>query len=97
MSNLTSEQGKAVRLMALAMMPFIAFFAFEILCVLPHRPAAPDVLHGYTIPLGLEGEGKTVYISVIDCVLTFGPFLCAGAICLFTFWRTGLFNQIRRR
>ncbi len=95
MQNLTAGQGKAIRLMALAMLPFIAFFIFELVFVLPHRPLAADVVHGYTIPLGLDR--KTVYITIGDLILTFGAVVCPAVVCVSTFWRIGLLKQILRR
>ncbi len=95
MQNFTADQAKKIRLLALAIVPFLAVFAFELVVVLPHRPVMPDVVHGYTIPLGLDH--KTVYITIGDLIMTFGAVFCGAAVFLAGFWRIGLFKQILRR
>ncbi len=84
---------KTIRTYALATLPFIALFAYQLLAVLPHRPQAPDLVHGYTIPLSLDDGGPAHYISGLDCVITFGPFLCALAIMAIGMWRGGAFTR----
>ena len=84
---------KRIRSYALAAVPFIAFFAYQIAVVLPHRPDAADIAHGYTIPVALDDGAASRYISVLDCVLTFGPFLCAALIVGIGLWRSGAFKR----
>ena len=96
MPNLTGGQLKKFRLYALATIPFIALFAFELATVLLHRPSAPDLIHGYTIAIGSEGDGKPVYFSAGDLALILGPFLCGFAIQVVGLWRIGLFQRLRR-
>lgn len=84
---------KNIRVYALAALPFIAFFAYQLDSLLGHRPEAPDMARGYTIPLDIGDSGAATYISVLDCVLTFTPFLCAAAIIIFGMWRSGAFTR----
>ncbi len=95
MQNLSQDQLKKVRPYALAMIPFIAAFAYELALVLPHRPAAPDMARGYTISMGLNHG--VVYISAGDCALMFGLVLCAAAIGVTGAWQAGVFQYFRRR
>jgi hypothetical protein len=83
---------KNIRMYALAILPFIAFFGYQVAIVLPHRPEYSDLVHGYTIPLGLD-DNRTHYISVLDCVLTFVPFLCGMVIIAIGMWRSGVFAR----
>ncbi len=86
---------KNIRVYALAVLPFIAFFAYQLDSLLRHRPQTPDMAHGYTIPLDIGDSGAPNYISVLDCVLTFGPFLCAAVIIAIGMWRSGAFARKR--
>jgi len=75
----STARTRRIRVYALAAVPFLAFFGYQLLVVLPHRPQTPDAVHGYTFPLGID-EGPARYISALDCWLTFGSFVCAGLI-----------------
>ena len=84
---------KAYRSYVLATLPFIAFFAYQILVVLPHRPKAGDGASGYTIPLELGDSSPAHYISLMDAILTFGALLCAAVIMGIGIWRSGAFAR----
>ncbi|WP_443750777.1 hypothetical protein [Asticcacaulis solisilvae] len=86
-----------IRGYALAATPFIAFFAYQVLVALPRRPEVADPVHGFTVPLGLDDGRMTRYISTLDCVLTFGPFLIAFVIVAIGLWRSGAFTPKNTR
>jgi hypothetical protein len=96
MRNINPDELKRIRSYALAAIPFIALFAYELATLFSHRPAMPDLMHGYTIALGSDNSDKRVYVSAGDLTLLFGPFLCAFVIMTIGAWRAGLFRQFLR-
>jgi len=98
MQNVTTVEVKKIRPYVLAMIPFMALFAYELATMLPHRPSVPDLVHGYTIAMGGEGDSsKKAYVSAGDLILMLAPFFAAFAIGMTGFWRAGLFRQFLRR
>lgn len=95
MQNMTWDELKKIWPYSLAMIPFIALFAYELATVLPQRPTTPDLVHGYTI--AMSASHKTVYVSAGDLFLVLGPWVCAAVIALAGFWRIGLFQRLLRR
>ena len=95
MQNVNTEL-RRIRAYALAASPFLALFAYELATLFSHRPAMPDLVHGYTVALGSEGSDKHVYVSALDLSLLLGPFFCAFGIVAIGVWRAGLFKQFRR-
>ena len=96
MQNTSRADVKKIRPYALATIPFLALFAYELATVLPHRPTTPDPTHGYTIAMGSEGRGKPVYVSAGDLFLILAPFFCGFAIVATGSWRAGLGPRFRR-
>ncbi len=80
MHTMSWDQMKKIWPYSLGSMPFIAVFAYELASVFPRRPVTPDLVHGYTIAMGIAH--RTVYISAGDGVLLFGAWLCAAAVIL---------------
>jgi hypothetical protein len=79
---------------ALAILPFIVFFLYQLLFLKAHRPDHADVAHGYTFQIGIGDDGSIVrYISPLDCLMTFGPFVCGTMIMLIGAWRGGAFSR----
>ncbi len=97
MQRVTWDELKRIRSYALAAIPFIALFAYELATLFSHRPAMPDLMHGYTIALGSDNSDKRVYVSAGDLTLLLGAFLCAFVIMAIGSWRAGLFRQFVRR
>jgi len=95
MPDWPKPQLKKIRPYALATIPFLAVFAWELAFVLAHRPETPDILHGYAVPMG--SDGKTVYMSVWDCVILFGSWLCGAAVMMTGLWQAGVFGQFVKR
>ena len=85
-----NENIKKIRGYALAVMPFMGIFAFQVMYGLKHRPEVSDPKNGYTIAIGLDGGETVRYISALDCLLTFGPFFIASLIMLIGLWRSGV-------
>jgi hypothetical protein len=83
---------KNIRSYALATFPFVAFFGYQVAVVLPHRPEQADLINGFTIPLSLDND-RIHYISILDCLLTFGPFLFGIVIIGIGMWRSGIFTR----
>lgn len=91
-ASLSSRRGDPAAY-ALATLPFIAFFAYQLYVELPKRPDAPDVVRGYTIPMEINYSPPTRYISIVDFVKTFGSIGCGTAIMLVAAWRGGAFSR----
>ncbi len=80
---------KNARLYALiATVPLLAFFFYQSVFVLPHRPTVPDPAHGYIYILDCGGPAVR-YISNQDFFGTFGAFF--GAFILV--WCAGSFRR----
>ena len=94
MPNTTNVDVKKMHPYILAAIPFLALFAYELATVLPHRPSAPDLVHGYTIAMG-EGDGhKLTYVSAGDLALIMAPFFAALVINAIGWWRAGVFRNL---
>jgi|GEM_PF-1489127 len=81
---------KRIRPYALAAMPFIALFIYQVAVALPKRPTIADAARGFVIPIGVED--KTVYMSQMDAVVLFGALLMVAIII-----GVGLLKALRRR
>ncbi len=96
MPKVAPPEIKRIRAYALATLPFIALFAYQLSTLLAHRPLVPDPMHGYTIALGSEGSDKGVYVSSADLAWILIPFFIGFAITAIGLWRAGVFRLLRR-
>jgi hypothetical protein len=86
MNGSSSRYTRRIRVYALATLPFVAAFTYQLAVVWPTRPATPDVAKGFVIQTMVNNQ--TLYVSSFDVMLLVGTLAVGAVIVSFGLWRS---------